>query len=209
MIPSAFIPLSFSIFAWAACFDIIPRTSYRELCMRMGAAPGFLLPLGLQCPLARKLQYGSRPNIGGKVADLGKLLLTKVNHTGSDVRVTSGAVLNPKAFPRQSGCAAWWIWNSAFKTRWKRMEHINGLEMRSILLALKYRISHLGESQCRFIHLSDSYVCISVISKGRSSSDMLMHILRKLAAYSFAFNMLPILVHLESTENPTDEDSRA
>ncbi len=209
LIGDSFSIFSFVIFAWGVCFDSMPPITYRDLCNRMGAAPGFLLPLGLQCPITRRLRYGAPPNVCGKVADLSRHLLTKVNHTGSDVRVTSGVVLNPKAFPRQSACAAWWVWESAFKTRWKKREHINGLEMRSILLALKYRISHLNECQCRFVHLSDSYVSISVISKGRSSSDMLMFILRKLAAYSFAYNMLPILVHVESTENPTDEDSRA
>ena len=209
MMGDSFSIFSFVIFAWGACFDIMPRVTYRQLCERMGVAPGFLLPVGVQCPISRRLRYGSPPNICGKVADLSRHLLTKVNHTGSDVRITSGMVVNPKAFPRQSACAAWWVWQSGFKTRWKKHEHINALEMRSILLALKYRISHLGESHCRFVHLSDSYVSISVISKGRSSSDILMYILRKFAAYSFAYNMLPILVHVESTENPTDEDSRS
>ena len=53
------------------------------------------------------------------------------------------------------------------------------------------------------------YVCMSVLSKGRSSSDMLMVVLRKVAAFCLTFGLLPILLHVESTENPTDEASRA
>ena len=92
--------------------------------------------------------------------------------------------------------------------RWGVPEHINRLEMRSILLALKWRVQHLGEVDCRFIHLTDSYVSMSVISKGRSSSDMLMSVMRKIAAYQFGFSLFPILIHVESTENPTDDASR-
>ena len=80
--------------------------------------------------------------------------------------------------------------------------------MRSILLTLRWRISHLAEVDCRFIHLTDSYVCMSVISKGRSSSAMLMSIMRKIAAYQLGFSLLPVLIHVESTENPTDHASR-
>jgi hypothetical protein len=67
----------------------------------------------------------------------------------------------------------------------------------------------LTESSCRFIHLTDSYISMSVISKGRSSSEALMSIMRKLAAVQFSFNLYPILIHVESTENPTDEASRS
>ena len=80
--------------------------------------------------------------------------------------------------------------------------------MRSILLALRWRIQHLSETSCRFVHLTDSYVSMSVISKGRSSSDALMNLMRQIAAVQLGFTLFPILIHVESTENPTDEASR-
>ena len=98
--------------------------------------------------------------------------------------------------------------STAFTADGKNTEHINSLEMRAILLSLRWRVCHLEETEVRFAHLTDSYVCMSVISKGRSSSDMLMHIMRKVSAFCFAFGLLPILLHVESTENPTDEASR-
>ena len=116
--------------------------------------------------------------------------------------------MNPKAYPRQSACADWWHWDHVFSCRWQKQEHINRLEMRSILLALRWRVEHLGDANVRFIHLTDSYVSMSIISKGRSSSAMLMNILKKIAALEFGFNLFPILIHVESTENPTDAASR-
>jgi hypothetical protein len=49
---------------------------------------------------------------------------------------------------------------------------------------------------------------MSIISKGRSSSDLLMTIMKQIAAVQFSFTLFPILIHVESTENPTDEGSR-
>ena len=69
------------------------------------------------------------------------------------------------------------------------------------------RVERINEVNIRFVHLTDSYVCMSVISKGRSSSVMLMDTMRKLAALQLGFNLYPILIHVESTDNPTDDAS--
>ncbi len=95
-----------------------------------------------------------------------------------------------------------------FSCKWGRSEHINALEMRSILLALQWRANHLKESSSRLVHLTDSYVCMSIISEGRTSSDQLLNILRRISAICFSSDFYPILVHVESTENPTDAASR-
>lgn len=148
-------------------------------------------------------------NCQAVVGDLTRELLRRVNHTGSDVRVASGTIINPRNFPRQSAAALWWNWSGVFSCRWCRREHINRLEMRSILLALRWRVTHLKEVSVRFTHLTDSYVCMSIISKGRTSSVMLTSVLRHIAAWAIAFGLFPVLAHVESTENPTDEASRA
>ena len=208
LVGDSFSMYSFAIFAWAACQRLCPGWTYEHLARRMGMAPGFAAPPDAECQLQRGLVYGAESGKAVTIPDVTRVLLSKVNHTGSDVRVTTGQVLNPKAFPRQSAAADWWNWQGVFHCRWGVPEHINRLEMRSILLALKWRVQHLGEVDCRFIHLTDSYVSMSVISKGRSSSDMLMSVMRKIAAYQFGFSLFPILIHVESTENPTDDASR-
>ena len=209
LVGDCFSVYSFVIFPWAALAKKLPDFDYHHLCQRMGMAPGFSAPFWLHCPFQRRLCYGKPESLGPTVGDLTRVLLTKVNHTGSDVRVTTGQIMAPKAFPRQSAAPQWWEWKHVFHSRWKAKEHINLLEMRAIMLALRWRVCHLKEIDVRFCHLTDSYVCMSVLSKGRSSSDMLMVVLRKVAAFCLCFGLLPILLHVESTENPTDEASRA
>ena len=208
LVGDSFSLYSFVIFAWASCFKWLPRLSYEHLTKRMGLAPGFCIDVQQTCPLSRKLVYGYANLQEWSVSSLSRELLTRVNHTGSDVRIATGSIMNPKAYPRQSAAASWWQWTSVFKCKWKRSDHINSLEMRSILLALRWRVLHQHEVDFRFVHLTDSYICMSILSKGRSSSEMLGHVLKKISAYCFAFGACPIYIHVESTDNPTDHDSR-
>ena len=101
-------------------------------------APGFAAPFWLHTPLQRQLSYGISQSLGGSIGDLTRFLLTKVNHTGSDVRVTTGQIMAPKAFPRQSASPQWREWKHVFHNRWEVKEHINLLEMRAIMLALRW-----------------------------------------------------------------------
>ena len=70
--------------------------------------------------------------IQGSIQDLNRILLTRTNHTGSDVKISTGEVLNPKAAVRQSIEEAWWQWEHVFRVRWQVQQHINILELRSI-----------------------------------------------------------------------------
>lgn len=53
-----------------------------------------------------------------------------------------------------------------------------------------------------------SYVCMSVISKGRPSSHMLNRLLKKLNALLLFHGIQLLVTHVESTESPTDAASR-
>lgn len=139
---------------------------------------------------------------------INKILLSRTNHTGSDVRISTGEILNPKAIVRQSIEADWWRWEPVFRTKWKQKEHINLLELRSILLSVKYHVSHLRHQQARIFHLTDSYVSMSVASKGRSGSRQLNRVLKELNAYLLGYGIYLIIAHVESSENPTDGASR-
>lgn len=105
------------------------RMPYSWIAQRMGMAPGYRAHLRSQAPLGRFLQYGFCTQALTRTftpADLNRILLTKTNHTGSDVRIATGDVLNPKAFPRQ-GVEASWSWCPVFSVRWKHRDHINPL----------------------------------------------------------------------------------
>ena len=198
---------SFCYFAALAVKKWQPNITFGQLWNRMGLAPGFLCGLDIKAPMTRRLSYGSTGE-KGSIRDLHLALLRRVNHTGSDVRVSSGIIVNPKSFPRQGVEASWWKWKKVFANRWARADHINSLEMRAIIQALEWRVKHLQEFNLRVFHLTDSYVCMSIIAKGRTSSKMLMPLVRRLSALLLAFGLQLVITHVESTENPTDEASR-
>ena len=201
---------SFIIPAYCLCKNFLPRMKYQHLALRMGLAPGFRNNIRLLVPICRGLAYGHASNPETKsVNDLNRYLLTRTNHTGSDIRISTGEVLNPKAHPRQGVEAGWWHWLPSFRVKWKIQEHINKLELRSILLAIQYRVNHHHETNLRIFHISDSYVCLSVIGKGRTGSKQLMSILRRLNAILLAHGLTLVIGHVESTMNPTDGASRA
>jgi site-specific DNA-cytosine methylase len=210
LLGDSFSVFSFVIPAAALCRAYIPKLHYHQLALRMGLAPGFTCPLNLVAPLGRKLQYGSADNLSTQtVEQINKVLLARVNHTGSDIRLTTGEVLSPKSAPRQSVQAGWWDWKPLFKVKWKLSEHINVLELRSSLLAAKYHILHLQQVHCRIVHITDSFVCMSVISKGRTGSKQLGRVLKELNAWMLGFGITMIVGHVESSENPTDGESRS
>ena len=209
LLGDSFSIFSFVIFPWSACSAELPLFDYMHLASRMGLAPGCIAGIDKIIPLQRKLAYGFASQQKEDISSLTRLLLSKANHTGSDIRITTGQVMVPRAFPRQSASADWWQWKPIFASRWEKHEHINALELRSIMMALQWRIRHSGEEDSRLLHLTDSYVNMSIISKGRTSSLMLSRLVRKLASMCLGFSLFPFLVHVESTENPTDEGSRA
>ena len=201
---------SFIIPAFCLCKNFLPRVKYQHLALRMGLAPGFRNSIRHLVPISRSLAYGHSLGKEDKtVLDLNRYLLTRTNHTGSDIRISTGEVLNPKAHPRQGVEAGWWQWLPSFKVRWRIQEHINKLELRSIFLAVQYRINHHRETNMRIFHISDSYVCLSVIGKGRTGSKQLMTVLRKLNAMLLAHGLTLVIGHVESTMNPTDGASRS
>ena len=203
---------SFVVWAMALSHSYTPRIPYHHLALRAGLAPGFRAPWRLLAPLTRSLSYGNIKGEGMKSASvekLNRLLLRRTNHTGSDARVITGEVLNPKCFPRQAVCSKWWIWEPIANIRWSRKEHINSLELEAILLSIKHYILNQQISNTRIFHLTDSYVCMSVIAKGRSGSRLLSYKLKKLAAWCLAFGLQLVVAHVDSADNPTDHASRA
>lgn len=50
---------------------------------------------------------------------------------------------------------------------------------------------------------------MSIVAKGRSSSKLLQPLLQRLSALVLSYGLYLVVVHVESTENPTDGDSRA
>lgn len=204
--------VSFAIWAVVLSKQFLPTVPFRHLVARMGLAPGFRAPLRFVAPLKRCLQYGSLSIPPAVFSDgmgkLNRLLLRKTNHTGSDVRLASGEIIGGKVFPRQSVASVWWLWQDIFSKRWEFKAHINVLEMRAILAGVKHQVEKLGFADKRIFQLSDSFVCISIISKGRTSSDQLSRVLRTINCLLLAHGLQLVMGHVDSFDNPTDKGSR-
>ena len=198
---------SFVYFAALAVAKWQPVASYHQLWMRMGLAPGVVTPLHVETPMAQRLCYGL-PHAAVRVQDVHLGLLRRTNHTGFDVRISTGSVMNPRNYPRQSSSALWWIWEKVFAFKWKRADHINSLELRAIIQTIEWRVSHLKEAHIRVFHLTDSYVSMSIISKGRTSSDVMRPLMGRLAALLLTLDIYLVVSRVESAGNPTDDASR-
>jgi hypothetical protein len=135
-------------------------------------------------------------------------LLRRMEFRGSDIRLDTGLLYQADAWPRVPVQASKWLWTAVRSFKWKRAQHINGLEMRAYLETLRWRSRSRAFQNSRFIHLLDSQVALAVLVKGRSSSRQLNQLLRKCAAYLLACNSYALLGYVTSRDNPADRPSR-
>lgn len=134
--------------------------------------------------------------------------LRRVEFRGSDVRLDVGTIYRPDCFPRAAIDVSRWKWAVSQAYSWVHKEHINILELRAYLQAVRWRCRRPGGHSVRFLHLLDSQVVLAVATKGRSSSRRLNNVLRKLSALLVANNLHPLLAWVESELNPADAPSR-
>ena len=204
---------SFSIYSFMcfACFAAYPWTkdiNIGRMNRRTGLPPGYALNARFEWPLASTERVPDVLLKNFEVRDLNAWMLSRTNHTGSDVRLLSGSFLNPKAYPRESVRSCWWQWDQLFHVRWEHTEHINPLEVRAIFLSILWRARNLCLANRRVFNVTDSYVGLSILAKGRTSSQKLQPIVRKVCAMLLAAQTILILGHVDSADNPTDEGSR-
>eukprot|EP00438_Fugacium_kawagutii_P006300 Skav233308 [mRNA] locus=scaffold4193:88579:93795:+ [translate_table: standard] len=159
------------------------------------------------------LRLSQDPNMGW--SDV-KLLNVRLIHQflrraafrGSDVRLDLQLAYRPDAVARTSINPDRWVWEVAQSYPWRQEEHINILELRAILRGLEWRARSSAFHSCRFLHLSDSQICLAVLAKGRSSSRRINRILRKVHALCLALDAYPLWAWIASRLNPADEPSR-
>lgn len=102
-----------------------------------------------------------------------------------------------------------WRWKIIAGWRWSNSkEHINCLEMRAILATLNLRIAHQGLVHQRFIHLTDSLVCLHALTRGRSSSRKLRRTISRINALLLASSCQGVWSYVHTDQNPADKPSR-
>eukprot|EP00435_Cladocopium_sp_Y103_P017447 s824_g4.t1 len=96
-------------------------------------------------------------------------LLTLVSMKGEDICLqTASDDLVKFHRLRASIPAKLWRWKTIAGWRWTgAKEHINVLEMRAVLTALRWRLERHHKLQVKFVHLVDSLVVLHALSRGR------------------------------------------
>eukprot|EP00438_Fugacium_kawagutii_P005653 Skav226155 [mRNA] locus=scaffold3275:8981:13610:+ [translate_table: standard] len=113
--------------------------------------------------------------------------LRRTEFRGSDVRLDLQVAYRPDAVARTSINPDRWVWEVAQSYPWRTQEHINILELRAILQGLEWRARSAAFCSMRFLHLSDSQICLSVLTKGRSSSRRINRLLRRIHSLCLAY----------------------
>ena len=190
------------------CAQFVPRMTPSTILQRLGLAPGASAHPGVLVPINRWLAYGGDPSQPATNKMMVEQLGLTVNHTGCDIRVSTGMVLGKKPASHCSVRALWWQWKHLFKIKWGYASHINLLEMRMILHAILWKTRKPSSVNKRWLHLEDSMVCLLILSKGRTSSHMLQPVVRQIGAIQLAMGSQLLHGHVSSAENPTDAASR-
>ena len=105
-------------------------------------------------------------------------------------------------------------WKVAISHRWSEEAHINELEMRSSLTAIKWSIKRpdilIDSSIChrKLLLLVDSSTVAGSIRKGRSSAHRILRPLRTLSSLLLASFIHLYVKWIPSEDNPADRPSR-
>lgn len=100
-------------------------------------------------------------------------------------------------------------WGIIAASRWRdNNEHINSLELRAAATAVRWSLSYPSSLGRKLFLFSDSQVAIGSLSKGRSSSPLLLRRLRAISASLLASGLRLLLYWIPSELNPADEPSR-
>ena len=102
-----------------------------------------------------------------------------------------------------------WKWRVVTGWRWSSSkEHINVLEMRAVLTAMRWRLERRKSQRSKFVHLIDSLVCLHSLSRGRSSSLKLKRSLLRINALLLATHSQAVWAYVHTKDNPADAPSR-
>lgn len=99
-------------------------------------------------------------------------------------------------------------WHTIVAAPWQQPEHINSLEVRAVSTAVRWVLSSPYSIRHRVLVLSDSLVTVFSVTKGRSSSRVLLPRLRQLASCVLGSGLQLFVRWIPTEINPADEPSR-
>lgn len=125
------------------------------------------------------------------------------NSKGSVVHLDTSTLTSHSCWLRKSIDVSLWNWKVVVSTSWVHTGwHINELECRAYLIALKWRVRRSASLHGAFLHLIDSMVTLGV-----ASSWILNQVVEKIAAVELAGFLVPFLGFVHSAANSADAPS--
>ena len=102
-----------------------------------------------------------------------------------------------------------WKWRDVAGWSWRHQgDHINILEMRSVLTTIKWWLKKKKVQSLKFLHLVDSLVVLHSLARGRTSSVKLRRTLRRINSLLLGSDLHPIWAYVRTSQNPADRPSR-
>ena len=127
---------------------------------------------------------------------------------GTDVKLDVGIPFRVKAWPRAGIRSRLFHWKIVNGYAWKHRSHINVLELQAVVHSMQWRLRKLDAFRSRVLHLVDSQVVASVITKGRSSSFRPKRAVQRLSALVLAGELRLSIGYVATDDNPSDIPSR-
>ena len=181
---------------------LTPQQVVERVSAQVGPRPS---RVGLvRLPLARaKVGEGSAHELAFKLCNL-------VSLKGEDILLSTPSTQLVKFHRlRASVPAKLWKWKVVSGWRWTRgKEHINSLELRAILNAVRWRIEHCQQLGKRLLHLTDSLVCLHALTRGRTSSRRLRGSMARINALVLCSGSQFVWGYVSTDSNPADKPSR-
>ena len=145
-----------------------------------------------------------------KELQLVQKMLTLVSIKGQDIALQSSSDDLVKYHRlRATVPARLWKWKAVAGWRWTgQAEHINSLELRAVLTALRWRLERHKKVHVKFVHLIDSLVGLHALSRGRSSSRKLRRTMLRIGALLLATRSQAVWTYVHTKQNPADAPSR-
>jgi hypothetical protein len=134
-----------------------------------------------------------------------------IDSAATNVPISSRSIVKGKRCSLETGqqaLATQTNWSTIVASSWQQEEHINVLEVRAVSTAVRWVLSSPMSINCRLLLLCDSLVTVFSLSKGRSSSRMLLPRLRGIAALLLGSGLRLYMKWIPTELNPADEPSR-
>ena len=157
-----------------------------------------------------RLPLRKQETVGGGEHELAFKLGNLISLKGEDILLTTPTTQLVKFHRlRASVPAKLWKWRIVSGWKWTGgHEHINSLELRAILNALRWRLERQGHHGCRMLHLTDSLVCLHALTRGRTSSRKLRSSMARISALLLCTNSQCLWGYVRTDSNPADKPSR-